>query len=142
MTVAAGGPDLVRRRLALLTLRRRLVRLTALTWLLLGVALVAGPDEWRSSPTYTVVRDVAPLRAWGGLFVVIGAAELAALAARRRTAGQLVLGVGAAAAGAWLVSFAIAAVDGELVSVPALWLLLAGVHALLIDRPAWTRSRQ
>lgn len=122
----------------------RLAALCAVTWLVLGAGLAVGPDPWRTSPSYTEVRRLLPLRDWGIVFLLIGAAQLVAVAvAGRQPARRLAFAVGLAAALVWLVAFALTAVDAELAGVPAVWLLLAGVQGLLVERrPPWARSRR
>jgi hypothetical protein len=121
-------------------LRHRLALVAGVTWLVLGVGLAAGPGKWRSSPSYTEVARILPLRAWGVVFLVIGVAEL--VVALGAALGRLIFAVGGLVALAWVVAFLLAAVNAELVGVPALWLLLVGVHALLVDRPPWASSRR
>lgn len=113
------------------TLRARLEALTGVTWLVLGLGLAVGPAAWRTSPSYAEVRRLLPLRVWGIVFLVIGVAELVAAGDRFRRR-RLIFFTGLAVAAAWVLAFVFAAVDAELVGVPALWLLLAGVQALLL----------
>lgn len=121
-------------------LRDPLAALAAVTWIALGAGLAAGPPAWRSSPSYAVIRDVLPLRVWGCIAIAIGTLELVAQVVTVDAVEyrRLPFVVGAGVALGWLVSFLIAAAAGELTSVPALWLLLAGVQALLARRRLWS----
>lgn len=106
-------------------------------WLYVGWGFAAGPDKWRSSTSYYVLVHYGrlPLRAWGGIFLLVGIAQLVAilLAGERR----LPLVLGATIAGTWAASFATAALVGRLTGAagPATWALIAVNQLILAGYP-------
>lgn len=101
----------------------------ALTWLLLGAAVLIGPPAWRTQVSYRVLVAIVPLRGWGGIFVAIGLAQLLAAWRHRPNRGLI---AGAAVASAWAVGLVAAALVGRLTGFagPILWAFLAVAQVL------------
>jgi hypothetical protein len=102
---------------------QRIREATAFVFLTMGAGYTFGPDQWRSSPSFAVVKQAMGLRAWGYVFLAIGIAQAVALLWRRFDLLRLALIVGAGITAAWAVSFVAAALIGKLTgaSAPALW---------------------
>ena len=105
--------------------------------LLTGVGWVAGPAEWRSSPTYYVVSGgPVGMRAWGVVFTVLGAVQLYYLIGRHWTAARRALIVGAGLTAGWAASFVLGAFVGKLagVSGPLFWAFFSFAQATAARR--------
>lgn len=108
----------------------------AVFFVLSGVAYLAGPPGWRTSPSYNVIAEWAPLRAWGAVLVVVGVAHLVAFVRRLSWAfDAAVRFTGAAVAAIWAVALVDAAFVHEVPGVvfALLWGLLAVVEFALAE---------
>ncbi len=96
---------------------------TAFVFLTMGAGYTFGPALWRSSPSFAVVKEALPMRAWGAAFLAIGLVQAIALLRHHFDVLRLALIVGAGTTLAWAVSFVAAALIGKLTgaSGPALW---------------------
>lgn len=97
-----------------------------LAYLLIGALFIAQPALRTSGPAFDPARLLLPMWAWGCLFALIAAVELAALASRRRQLYVRALIAGSGMAAFWLVLLVCAAAGSDRVSFSsAVWVLMA-----------------
>lgn len=95
---------------------RIMLPLYVLLYLSVGLAFLLQAPGRTDGPAFEAPKSLLPIEAWGWLFFVVGAAELIALALRRRSLYQHALIVGAGLAAFWAVVIFASALSSPLVS--------------------------
>lgn len=106
---------------------------------LVGFFLLAAPERFTSS-SFTVIRDVLPLPAWGMLLVLTGSQAVGATVAASEKWARLVLIASAGLTAAWCAGFTATGFQGTLDApqLPIVWAALTSKDLILSAMPLRT----
>lgn len=108
--------------------RRRIV---ALAFAVHGIGMLVAPDAY-TSPTYTVITAVAPLRWWGTAWCLVAVAAAVTAVPRMLAVGLIAGHVTTWAAG---LAAAVATGDATTPTAPVPWALVAALVVHSASRP-------
>lgn len=119
---------------------------TALGMAVTGLGFLLGPAEWGASPSYAVIRSMAPMMAWGIALVVVGVMKVVLwlygerLGLEKSNALRIGSMIGAIISLMWAGGFLAALFIGELAGWSALpsWAMIAGVQ-LVGASASWSK---
>lgn len=88
----------------------------ALVFVVMGAGFLCGPDVWRSSPSYTIIRAYFPwgVRGWGLVFLLLGVAQHVTLLRHDFDRQRILAIAGGGIVMAWVASFVVAMFFGNL----------------------------